>query len=159
MEGIDWGKVLSAFLLCSVKPGLGGLPAAVFAFKFTFLQTLIICGSGGITGTLFFSFAIDGIIKGLSNILDKHFPNRNLGKRKFTRKNKIIIKAKKNFGIPGIAIISPILLSIPLGVFLAIRFFGNRNKVILYMSVSVIFWTILLYIIYTAFGKTLLDYL
>ncbi|MFL5753947.1 MAG: hypothetical protein ACJ76F_11110 [Bacteroidia bacterium] len=148
---MEWGKIIAVFISCAIKPGLAGIPTAVFAFKFTFLQTLIISSSGGITGTLIFSYLIDGIFKMITRFQDKHFPNRNRNKKIFTKTNRIIVKAKRSFGIVGISIISPPFLSIPFGVFLALRFFGHRGKIILCMCISVVVWTILLYFFYHSF--------
>ncbi len=155
MFGLSWSSIITVFFTCVLKPGFAGIPAAVFGFGYNFWQTLIICGSGGIVGSVFFTFLIGGIQKAISKLLDKYYPNRNLNKKKFTRQNRLIIKAKKNFGTFGIAMISPPLLSIPLGVFLALRFFGNRAKIILWMSVSVIIWTVILYFVYNAFQDSL----
>src|ERR1700741_678967 len=117
MTDLDWGKIITVFVSCALKPGIAGIPAAVFAFRFSFLEALLICSSGGIFGTIVFSYLIGGILKWVNIFLDKHFPNRNKNKKIFNRKNRFIIRSKKTFGIIGIAIISPVLLSIPLGVF------------------------------------------
>lgn len=151
---MDWGKILAVFVACSIKPGLGGIPTAVFAFKLSFIETLIGGVSGGICGTLVFTYMMDAIQKSWLNFQDKYFPNRNKNKAKFTKKNRFVIRVKKNFGVPGIALVSPLILSIPLGVFLALRFFGDKKKVIAWFSFSVILWTIVLYFLYTTFYST-----
>src|ERR1700741_5148196 len=107
MFGLEWGKIIAVFLSCAIKPGLAGIPTAVFAFKLTFLETLFIGASGGITGTIVFSFLIDWIFKGITRFQDKHFPNRNKNKKTFTKTKRIIVRAKRSFGIVGVAIISP----------------------------------------------------
>ncbi|MDP2385236.1 MAG: hypothetical protein Q8M29_02585 [Bacteroidota bacterium] len=174
MIDLEWGKIITVFVLSAVKLGLAGAPAAVFAFKFSFLETLVICSSGGIFGVFVFTYLIDGILKGLNLVfnkylkgritrritifLDKHFPGRNKRKTTFNRKNRFIIRAKRNFGLIGIAIISPVILSIPLGVFLAIRFFKDKKKIILWMSASVVFWTVVLYMLFHFFHSTFEGY-
>ncbi|HEY1040427.1 MAG TPA: hypothetical protein VGF30_13520 [Bacteroidia bacterium] len=150
---LDWGKVITVFISCALKPGLAGIPAAVFAFRFSFLEALLICSSGGITGTIVFSYLIGGIMKGVNILMDKYFPGRNKNKKVFTKTNRFIIRAKR-VGIIGIAAISPLLLSIPLGVFLALRFFDDRKKTIIWMSVSVVFWTVVLYLVFHFFSST-----
>lgn len=146
MSGADWGEILSAFIACAIKPGLVGLPASVFAFNFPFLETLLVSGSAGICGSIVFGFLSKEVIVGWEWVLKKIFPNRQ--KRTFTKMNRFIIRAKKYFGITGIAIISPLILSIPLGTFLAIRFFKDRHKTVLYMSISSVVWTVALYFLY-----------
>jgi hypothetical protein len=144
MTDLGLGEIITVFILSAVKLGLAGVPTAL-ACHFSFLETLVVCSSGGIFGVVFFSFLIGAILKGINNFLDNYFPNRNLNKKKFTRKNRFIIKAKRSFGIIGIAAISPVILSIPLGMFLALRFFDDKRKIIFWMSVSVVFWTVSLY--------------
>src|SRR5438067_88197 len=136
----EWSKIISAFIACAIKPGLVGLPTTVFAFHFSFLKTLLIGGSAGICGSFVFGFLSDEMIRLYHWVLCKYFPKHD--KRKFTKGNRRIIKIKHYFGITGIAVLAPLIMSIPLGSFLAIRFFGHRNKTILYMSISSVCWTV-----------------
>ena len=149
MSSAEWTQIISAFIACAIKPGLVGLPATVFAFKFSFLQTLLVSGSAGICGSVVFGFLSKEIVKLWEWLMNRIVPNRK--KKRLTKMNRFIIKAKKYFGITGIAILAPLVLSIPLGCFLAIRFFGNRNKTIVYLSISSVIWTILLYFLYNGF--------
>jgi len=147
MDDPGWGQIISAFIACAIKPGLVGLPTTVFAYNFSFLETLLISGSAGVCGSVVFGYLSKEIIKLWEWLMNKLFPKRKKPKR-FTRMNRFIIKAKKYFGITGIAIISPLILSIPLGSFLAIRFFGDRRKTVILMSISTVVWTIVLYFLY-----------
>jgi hypothetical protein len=54
---------------------------------------------------------------------------------------------KNKLGLFGIALLSPVLLSIPLGAFLGEKFFKNKSKVILYLNASILFWFLVLYIL------------
>lgn len=155
MLDLDWGEIITVFLLCAVKPGLGGIPAAVFGFKFGFLETLVVSSAGGVTGIFVFTYLIEGILKIINNFMDKHFPGRNKNKKKFTWKNRFIIKAKRNFGIIGVSAITPIFLSFPLGIFLSIRFFGEHKKTLIWMSIFCVFWTVVLFFVYKFFHNSL----
>ncbi|MGZ3866996.1 MAG: hypothetical protein ACXVC6_11440 [Bacteroidia bacterium] len=154
MEGLEWGKIITAFIACAIKPGLVGLPTTVFAFHFTFLQTLLVSGTAGVCGSIVFGFVSDEALRLYEWVMKKIFPNRKKPKR-FTRMNRFVIKAKKYFGIPGIAALAPLILSIPLGSFLAIRFFRDRHKTIIWMSAMSVAWTIVLYFIYNGFYESL----
>ncbi len=160
MGSVELGKIITVFIACFIKPGMIGIPTAVFAFQFTFLKALLVCSTGGITGTFVFTFLLEAIGKLWTRGLDKFFPNRNKGKVKkvFTRRTRFILKTKKNFGIPGIAIISPPFISLPIGIFFALRFFGDRQKILLWFSVSNIAWTIVLYFVYNFFYDTLVTF-
>lgn len=136
--GTELLKIISVFLLSSVKFGIGGVPAAVFA-NFPFFKAMLITISGGITGVVVFAYLSDWINHRLKNIGSKK------PKKQFTLTNKIIVYVKKYFGLIGISIITPLVLSIPLGVFIAVKFYHDKNKVIRYMFVSITVWAVVLY--------------
>lgn len=136
--GTELLKIISVFLLSSVKFGIGGVPAAVFA-NFPFFKAMLITISGGITGVVVFAYLSDWINHRLKNMGSKK------PKKKFTLTNKIIVYVKKYFGLIGISIITPLVLSIPLGVFIAVKFYHDKNKVIRYMFVSITLWAVVLY--------------
>jgi Sec-independent protein secretion pathway component TatC len=56
-----------------------------------------------------------------------------------------VIRIKQRFGLVGIAFITPVILSTPVGAFLADRFYKDKKKVILYLSFSTVFWALALY--------------
>jgi hypothetical protein len=62
--------------------------------------------------------------------------------KKFTWRNKMIVKVKRKYGLLGLAVLTPSVLSMPLGMLLAERYFHNKQRVILFMITSVIFWSI-----------------
>ncbi|MBL4585585.1 MAG: hypothetical protein JKX84_00800 [Flavobacteriales bacterium] len=57
--------------------------------------------------------------------------------------NKLIVKIKRDYGLIGLAAVTPILLSIPLGTFLAARYFDNKRKVLTYLCASVVVWSVI----------------
>ncbi|NBQ48390.1 MAG: hypothetical protein EBU33_08055, partial [Sphingobacteriia bacterium] len=75
---------------------------------------------------------------------------RNLIHRRkiFSSFNRRIIRVRQKFGLAGIAFITPILLSTPLGAFIAERFYRDKKKIILYLSLATIFWALALYCIF-----------
>lgn len=145
----DLWKIISVFLLSAIKFGLGGVPAAVFA-KFSFFKSITITCAGGITGTIVFTYISDWIIKGYRKAKEKirELKTEKKTKRKFTTTNRIIVKVKQKLGLIGIAIITPLILSIPLGCFIAVRYYENKQRVITYMSVSIIICATVLYLFY-----------
>lgn len=81
-------------------------------------------------------------------------------KEVFIHKNRRIVWLWKHYGLIGIALFTPILLSIPIGTFIATRLVHNKKKIILYMFISVLFWSVLmasLFEIYHAFSITQLE--
>jgi hypothetical protein len=69
-----------------------------------------------------------------------------------------MIRIKHRFGLVGIAFITPII-SQPIGAFFAEKFFKNKKKVILYLSISVVFWAIALYVLLFMFHDQLKGWL
>jgi ABC-type antimicrobial peptide transport system permease subunit len=119
-------------------------PITSLNIGFGYLETLLITTIGGLIGVVFFfylSSAIMLLMSKLSASSNKKKPKKP--KKKFTWKNKMIIHIKREYGLVGLAAITPILLSIPLGTFLAARFFSDRKKVIGYLSASVIVWSVI----------------
>jgi hypothetical protein len=146
-------KIATVILFCSLFFSKMGMPAAVILFKFNFWKVLIVSCIGGIGGAVAYVFLFSAILKWW----DKFQEKRYAGKKKliFTKSNRKIIKIKNRFGLLGIAILTPALLSIPLGAFLADRFYKNKPKVILYLSFCVVFWSVACYFIYYTFYDSL----
>ena len=124
------------FLLSTVKYvlGVGYSIALVDNIIASFTVTIL----GSITGVYVFTFGGYRILTFLRH-------NYSLKKRVFTRTNRLIINFKKKGGLPLIALLTPIVLSIPIGCIAAVIIYGNRRKVVIYMVVSVLAWSILLF--------------
>jgi hypothetical protein len=149
-------KILSVFLTCSFAFKIG-FPTAVMVFEFDFLKSYLVACSGGIMGNIVFTYLSAAIITAIHNFRVK----RNLIHRKriFTRFNRKVIYVKQRFGLAGIAFITPVFLSTPVGAFLAERFFKKKRKIIIYLSVSTIFWGFAMYLIILFFYDSLKGWL
>lgn len=67
--------------------------------------------------------------------------NRRLKKRKrrkFTRVNKFMIKIRRNYGMWGIILLTPVLLSLPVGAFLLRKYYDDDSKAIPFAILSII---------------------
>ncbi len=77
----------------------------------------------------------------------------------FTKGNRRIIKVKRRFGIWGIAIVTQLGISMPVGTFIAERFYKDKKKVILVFSIVAVVWNITVYFLllffYDTFSKVL----
>lgn len=74
----------------------------------------------------------------------KYFPPKKIiAKRKvFSKSARRYVAIVRKYGLTGLALLTPTLLSIPIGTILARKFFPNRTKVFLYLSGSVILWAV-----------------
>ena len=136
-------KILIVISLSGLK-FLIAIPLSTIHYDFNFLQTLLFSLSGGIIGVFLFSMLSDKI-----NIL---FPKKKKTKRKRKRgvKEVITIKAARKYGVYGIAAITPILLSIPIGTIIALRLFPEKRKTVPVLMSSVVIWAIILSVVLTS---------
>lgn len=153
MSASEFWKIASVFVSCAFFFGKIGMPAAVSLFKFDFAKSILISCAGGISGAVGSTYLSAGILRWWERFKERWFSHHE-PKKKFTKTNRRIIMIKRRFGMLGIAILSPILLSIPVGAFLGERFYKKKGKVILYLSGSVIFWSFSLYFLFLFFYST-----
>jgi hypothetical protein len=131
-------------------------PALSFGMGLNFVQTWLSTTAGGIVGVIMFFFLSRWILLlysryisyythvlrvkfyGLLNIKVPKF----IPAKRFTRRNRLIIKIVRKYGLAGIAILTPVLLSIPVGTFIATRYYSNNRYLLIYLSGSVLFWSL-----------------
>lgn len=118
---------------------VAGPVLAVTTYHFNFWQTFLLCSVGGVLGIAFFVLLSAQILR----LFRKYFVRKNRVKKVFTWKNKLIVKTVRSFGLFGLAAITPAVLSIPLGIFLAVRYFSNTKQIIMYFSISVCVWSLI----------------
>jgi hypothetical protein len=141
-------KILSVFVTCSLAFKVG-YPTALMVFNFDFFKVVLVTCAGGIAGNILFTYLSAAILKAIHkfrvkrNLIHKH--------KIFTKFNRRVIRIKNRFGLAGIAFITPMFLSTPVGAFLAERFYRDKKKIILYLSVSTILWAFSLYFIFMVF--------
>jgi len=130
-------------------------------YDFPFPLTLLITATGGISGVLFFAFLSEELIvfyhwlihkqliklpkthrfaKFIKQTYHRIFPKKQ--KKVFSNRSKRFVKIKKNFGLGGIAILTPLIFSIPIGTFFAIQFYKRTKKTILILCLAVLFWSV-----------------
>ena len=137
-------KLVPIYLLCMVK-FVVGVPALYAATKWGFLPLFLLSSVAGISGVvafLFFETWLSKIWNQLKSRLVK--PSAPKPQKRFTRRNRLLVKILRKYGLPGLAIITPTIISIPVGSILAGRLFPDHKKVMLHLSLSVIAWAALL---------------
>lgn len=117
-------------ILSMIKYQFCLITATVTQSWFLLLLTMI----GGIIGIIIFTqIGLD-----LEKWLVKKFPKWF---KRFTLKNRILVKLRRNFGIWGISFLTPILLGIPVGVALCLTLTTDKRKIIKPMIFSLVVWT------------------
>ena len=150
MNSTEFWKFISAALACTNSLSKIGIPAVIAIYKSNYLLALLSSCSGAIFGTVVFTYLSAGLLKWWDKLKDKWFTSKH-PKKIFTISNRRVIRCKHRFVLTGIAILTPIFLSIPIGAFLAERFYKDKKKVIIYLSISAIFWCFTLYFIFLFF--------
>ena len=137
----SWWEILSVFLLSTVKFVFGAVPMAL-GFGFSFFEAVTVTCLGGFTGVTTFVLLSERIVARLKKRREQRLKDGIPHGKRFTHKNKLIVRVKVRFGLIGIAFLTPLLLSIPIGCFLAVRYFNHKQKILIYMYVSIIFWSV-----------------
>lgn len=146
----SWLKVLSILAFSSIKFIFA--PPISIEYGFNLYQTIIITTLGGIFGVLFFyylskfliyeykknKYSIFYILRLYKIGITPRLPSE---KKIFTKQNRYIVRVSKRHGIMSIAMLTPIFLSIPLGSFIAARYFIKYKYTPLYLVGAVIFWS------------------
>jgi len=140
-------NILITILLSTVKFGMT-FPLAIMEFRFSFFETILWINIGGIAGIYFFAYLSEGLIAWLRRKFRKKKAKKSKPNRKiFSKKNRRIIRIKQRFGLLGIAASTPILLSIPIGVFLVVRYYPRVKTRFIYLIAGNLIWSF----IYTSF--------
>ncbi len=139
--------LLGVFFMCFVKYVI----AAVMALEYFANPTwgYVITTIGGIAAAFFWIFFGNWA---QSKIVQYHlWVKRKNGKttldhpKRFSKKNRWLVKIKKNGGLPILCFISPILIGVAPGCLIAVGLESDRFKIWLYMSASVAFWGIIIF--------------
>jgi len=131
---INAGKYASIYLLTMLKFVAG--PTMGPAMGLSVIETVLVT----VLATMTVVFLFTSFGKPMRRLVFKVMPKR----KKFTKRNRRIIKVWQQYGLAGVSFLTPILLT-PIGGSMIISFFGApRQKVFSYMLVSSFFWAVVL---------------
>ena len=111
----------------------------VFYYNFSFINSILLTVSGGMLGVLIFSF----IYSFFSIWKQRVFPSKTPKKFTINRKKRMLVKIKNSYGLAGIAFLTPVFLTVPVGTMVANAFYKNKSKVFSYMFFAFTFWSVL----------------
>ena len=138
-------KIFEVALLASVKFAIAPFEAERQGFNFK--EAFFITTAGGIAGIIAFTFVgkiISYAWKKMIFFFKKPLNAENKPPKKFTWLNKLIVRIKMNFGLTGLLITTPSVITIPLGTIAVNHFYRKQGRNVLLMMLSVILWSILL---------------
>lgn len=147
-------KIIHVVILASVKYFMTFPYALIIGLDYNLAMLIVI--AGGVGGFLFFYYISRYINFGLNRSKPffcrfiprvvkaryQSYCERRKAKitKKFSRKSRFIVKIRRSYGMWGIVITTPVLLTIPLGAFLANKYYSRRKNVVLYMVLSIVMW-------------------
>lgn len=152
-------KVVHVALLASLKYFFT-LPYAML-IGLDYKQAIIAVLAGGIGGFLFFYYLskpalkivgrirpfICQFIPGFIKTKYQTFCQKKLTKKPvkaFTKKRRFLVKLRSTYGFWGIIIATPFILTIPIGAFLASKYYSKRKQTVPYMIMSFVGWAAVL---------------
>lgn len=153
-------KILTVIFSSTLKLAVGSLFAVGFGYNFW--QTWLLTTIGGSIGVVVFT-QISRIIwntwdktKASAKVKDvqqsvlskwislKFKKKTSEPKPVFTKRSRFIIRWKKQYGLVGLAFLTPIVLTIPIGTFISNRFFSDKKMVMIYLIISTALWAAVL---------------
>jgi len=162
-------KLTSVFLIASIKY-FWATPYS-FGMRLNEWETLFFMETGGILGFLFFYYFFGFLFKELKLLWPvvykitpvlfkvrfemwvKRQRENRIFARKFTKRNKMIVRMRKLYGMWGLVILSPVILSIPLGALLGNKYFKHNHHFIPYMVLSILIWGVVSVSFFSTFMK------
>jgi hypothetical protein len=147
-----WLETLIAAIIASFKFAIT-VPFFIINEKLSFWESVLFGISSGTFGVVVFMYLSTGILSMWNWFKRKTgLFKRKKPKKVFSKKSRRWVKVKNKYGLFGIAALTPILLSIPIGCFIAMRYYKNKKKVFLYLFLAVVVWSF----IFASFGSTIL---
>lgn len=137
-----WTNYLILIVVASTKFAL--TPLVSLSMQVTKTELFFTMLFGGLFGYFLFFYFSEYLINRFSSFRLKR---KSRERRVFSKKNRMIIGIVRKRGLLVLALLTPILLSIPVGAFLAARYFTNKAKINVVMVTSIVLWSI----VYTVF--------
>ena len=128
-----FAKYISVIVASTVK-FIGG-PLTGVALGLSWIETATCTTVGMMLSVVAITYAGAA----LQALIDRYRTQRP---KRFTRQTRLAVRVWKRFGLAGIALLTPVILTPIGGTALAVSFRVGRGKLVLYMLLSAIFWAI-----------------
>jgi hypothetical protein len=139
-------KVAVVIFWSAVKYLLGFFMAV--GFGFSFMETMLYNVGGGMIGVVFYLYLWDFLF----HLRMKYFPPKPITGIKMSKTRRFLVRVIKKYELMGIVILTPVLLTPPVGTIISITLERNKWKIKRMMLISFTLWTLGLYAVYTFFG-------
>lgn len=113
----------------------------IFYYDYNFGESMILAVTGGMMGVIFFGYTRDALKMLWYKYIGKSKSNKQF---RVNWRTRLIVRIRQRFGLAGIAFLTPIVLTVPVGTMIALSMYRSKPKVFAYMLVSFTFWSLLL---------------
>ncbi len=140
--GEDWGRVLfylTTFLVSGVKFMVG--VAMSIAGELSFWEQFLCTTAGGIAGCIFFTYLGDIVRREIAKLRGR--PPRPLAPH--------WLRLWERYGLWGVVLLTPPILSPPIGTAIALAFQTPRGMLVRRLTIAMIFWGL----VFALFGQGL----
>lgn len=139
---------ISAVLGWSALKYMFGIAHTTVIFNLGFIPSMLLTVGGGMVGVWAFGF-FDKKLRGWWH----HWrgDDKKIKKIKFTKNKRRMVRFRDKFGLAGIAFLTPVLLSVPIGTFMALRLTHNMYRISFFMFVSFIIYSLVFCGLYYGF--------
>ncbi len=141
------------------------MASAIFSLGlgYGFWETFIYTSIGGCIGVFFF-YRFSGWLMKRARlrrlhraIAEKHGVVVRPAKRVFTKRNRWIIRVKQGSGLKGLAALTPVVLTIPIGSIIAARYFRHDRRTLPALMVAVVLQAMVLSAIFSVVFRSAAD--
>lgn len=139
-------KAIPIYLSCMLKFIFG--PAGGYAVGLHLVTTIITTVSGMMTVVFLFTFFGNWI----RTRVFRRFKKKNVNLKKAERFERIW----KRYGLVGVALLTPVILTPIGGTLLAVSSGSPKDKIIIYMFISASFWSVVISMAIYIFGNEVL---
>tara|TARA_B110000046_G_scaffold25332_3_gene24866 strand:- start:55828 stop:56262 length:435 start_codon:yes stop_codon:yes gene_type:complete len=142
---LEFTKILGLLVFSTLRFFFS--PSAALLAGHSFLETIAITVTGGYTGFVIFFFGGKFLVAWWHEVFK---PKK---KKLFNKRNRLIVKIKSKYGLMGIAILTPLMLSIPVGALLGSYYFPRAKITLPVFFVCLVIWSFIL----TSFWSLFID--
>lgn len=140
---LEFTKILGLLAFSTLKFFFA--PSGALLAGYSFLETIAIHITGGYLGFVVFFFAGKFIVSWWHKVFK---PKK---KKLFNKRNRLITKIKSKYGLVGIAVLTPLILSVPVGALLASYYFPRAQKTLPVFFACIVIWSLILTSVWSLF--------
>ena len=151
----DWAGFLFVALWAATKFMVGIFSAILL--QVGFFTGVGLCVASGMAGVLFFTYVWENVIRLYRCYFPPGAKSKSAHPHGPTFKTRVIEKVRAHFGLAGIALLTPLILTVPVGTYAALAITNQKRRIFLYMFLSFSGWSVLFFGLSYVFSEAIAD--